>query len=151
MSTDEHDPELPEDTDAARTDDQEATAEAGAEGADAKTELFEAIDHFKHAASLFFDRAAKSPAVSKLERAIETASEKADGWTEKIDPAFESASKEAERVISKLGATAEPLAKQLTSELKSLTRRFGDVARGGGKRRPPPPSEPPKPDDEPAD
>ncbi len=81
--------------------------------------------------------------MTKTVDAIDRASEKADGWTEKIDPAFESASKEAERVIGKLGATAEPLAKQLTSELKSLTKRFSDVARGGGKRRPPP-SEPPK-------
>lgn len=104
---------------------------------DAKQELFEAIDHFKQAASLFFDKASKSPTAKKMQSAIESASEKADGWTEKIDPAFESASKEAERVIGKLGASAEPLAKQLTGELKSLTKRFGEVARGG-KRRPPP-------------
>lgn len=111
------------------------------EDADPKKELFEAIDHFKQAASLFFDKASKSDAAKKVQSAIESASEKADGWTEKIDPAFESASKEAERVIGKLGATAEPLAKQLTGELKSLTKRFGDVARGGGRRRPPPDSD----------
>ena len=122
-----------------RTDDDAPDGET----ADPKAELFEAIDHFKHAASLFFDKASKSPAIGKIQQSIESASEKADSWTEKIDPAFESASKEAERVISKLGAQAEPLAKQLTSELKSLTKRFGDVARGGGKRRPPP-----GPDDE---
>jgi len=119
---------------------------ADPEGPDAKKELFEAIDHFKQAASLFFDKASKSPAVTKTVSAIESASEKADGWTEKIDPAFESASKEAERVIGKLGATAEPLAKQLTGELKSLTKRFGDVARGAGKRRPPPEGPPAKPE-----
>ncbi len=109
---------------------------------DPKAELFEAIDHFKHAASLFFffDKATRSSTVSKIQASIESASERADGWTEKIDPAFESAGKEAERVISKIGAQAEPLAKQLTSELKSLTRRFGDVARGG-RRRPPPDSD----------
>lgn len=130
MST-ESDP--PED----KTDLETAEPSAEEESTDPRAELFEAIDHFKHAASLFFDKASRSPAISKIEKAIESASEKADGWTEKIDPAFESASKEAERVISKLGAQAEPLAKQLTSELKSLTKRFGEVARGR-KRRPPP-------------
>ena len=123
-------------------DDEEITGEPETEGPDPKKELFEAIDHFKQAASLFFDKAAKSPTAKKMQSAIENASEKADGWTDKIDPAFESASKEAERVIGKLGATAEQLAKQLTGELKSLTKRFGDVARGGGRRRPPPDSEP---------
>jgi len=101
---------------------------------DAKKELFEAIDHFKQAASLFFDKASKSDAARKVQSAIENASEKADGWAEKLDPALQSASKEAERVIGKLGATAEPLAKQLTGELKALTKRLGDVARGGGER-----------------
>jgi len=125
-------------------DDEEATTESDNAGPDAKKELFEAIDHFKQAASLFFDKASKSPTAKRIESAIENASEKADGWTEKIDPAFESASKEAERVIGKLGATAEPLAKQLTGELKSLTKRFGEVARGGAKRRPPPDSDPEK-------
>jgi len=129
-------------------EDDEPTATPDPDAPDAKKELFEAIDHFKQAASLFFDKASKSSAVTKTVSAIESASEKADGWTEKIDPAFESASKEAERVIGKLGATAEPLAKQLTGELKSLTKRFGDVARGGTKRRPPP-SEPPKEPEDP--
>ena len=44
----------------------EAGARDGEEGKTARDELFEAIDHFKHAASLFFDKASKSPAIGKI-------------------------------------------------------------------------------------
>lgn len=67
-----------------------------------KKELFEAIDHFKRAANILFDRAAN-------------------------DPTIKSATTEAERVIQKLGATAEPLARQLTGELSRLTKRITDT------------------------
>ena len=83
----------------------------------AKEELFEAIDHFKNAASILFQRAT-------------------------TDPAVKNARKEAERVAKKLGDAAEPLAKQLTDELGRLTK---DVMKAvdGAKRKPtqPPPSD----------
>ena len=82
----------------------------------AKDELFEAIDHFKRAANILFDRAAK-------------------------DPTIKSATSEAERVIQKLGATAEPLAKQLTSELGKLTKRITDTVEGRRKSDAPPPDD----------
>ena len=90
---------------------------------DAKKELFEAIEHFKSAANIFFDRAAK-------------------------DPTLKGAADEADRVIRKVTSTAEPLAKQLTSELSKLTRRMADAVEGGvdrarkevDKRRTKPPS-----------
>ena len=118
-----------------------ATTGTSGQPSEAKRELFEAIDHLKHAASLFFDRATQAPAVKgtreRLEHAIESASEKADSWSERVDPAFEAAGKEAERVIGKIGATAEPLVRQVTGELKELTQKFSG-ALGGRKRRPPP-------------
>jgi hypothetical protein len=82
----------------------------------AKDELFEAIDHFKRAANILFDRAAK-------------------------DPTIKSATTEAERVIQKLGATAEPLAKQLTGELSKLTKRITDTVEGRRKSDAPPPDD----------
>lgn len=83
------------------------TAEAKAEGVDAtgadaderdaKEEIVEAIGHFKNAASILFGRATS-------------------------DPAVKTATKEAERVVRKIGDAAEPIAKELTSELGRLTR-----------------------------
>jgi len=64
---------------------------------EAKDELFEAIDHFKNAASILFDRAAK-------------------------DPAVKTATKEAGRVVKQIGDAAEPVAKELTKEVGRLTR-----------------------------
>lgn len=84
----------------------------------AKQELFAAIDHFKRAANILFDRAAN-------------------------DPTIKSAATEAERVIQKLGATAEPLARQLTGELSRLTKRITDTlsetVEGRRKSETPPP------------
>jgi hypothetical protein len=86
----------------------------------AKDELFEAIDHFKKAATILFDKATS-------------------------DPTVKSATDEAERVIKKLGDTAEPLAKQLTSELGKLTKKISDVvsetAAGSKKKSSPPPGD----------
>ncbi len=93
---------------------------AGAEEPDAKDELFEAIDHFKNAASILFSRATK-------------------------DPTVKSATKEAERIAKKIGDAAEPLAKQLTGELSRLTKDVMDAVDGGKKKpkkKAPRPSEP---------
>lgn len=102
--------------------DEERSRGAEATGPNAKAELFEAIDHFKRAANILFDRAAK-------------------------DPTIKSATTEAERVIQKLGATAEPLARQLTGELSRLTRRITDSVSENleGRRKS---ESPPPPDDE---
>ena len=98
------------------------------EARQAKDELFEAIDHFKSAASILFQRAT-------------------------TDPAVKNARKEAGSVAKKLGDAAEPLARQLTDELGRLTKDVMDTVEGavggaveGAKRRsrtsPPPPTEP---------
>lgn len=92
-----------ENDDRGASDDEERDS---GEERNAKDELFEAIDHFKNAASILFDRATK-------------------------DPAVKSATKEAERVVKKIGSAAEPLAKQLTSELGRLTRDVRDAVEGG--------------------
>jgi len=112
----------------------------------AKAELFDAIDHFKNAAGLLFDQAAKSKpmqrasdavddAMEKIDPSVKSATKKADDFVQKkVDPAFSSATKEAERVITKLGQSAEPLARQLGSELTKLTKRIsaavGEAAKG---------------------
>ena len=108
-----------------------------------KEELFEAIDHFKAAASKLFDRAASSETMKSVSASAKKAGSKAKETAEKIDkssavkkleemgdkldPAFTAATKEAERVITKLGATAEPIASQLGEELGKLTKRIGDA------------------------
>lgn len=102
------------------TDPKDPAADDTNEPRKAKDELFDAIDHFKRAANILFDRAAK-------------------------DPTIKSATSEAERVIQKLGATAEPLARQLTSELGKLTKRITDTVteniEGRRKSETPPPSD----------
>lgn len=80
----------------------------------AKEELFEAIDHFRSAASILFERATKDPTVRQ-------------------------ATAEAERVVQKIGATAEPLAKHLVAELSKLTRNIADTVDGRRKSEVPPP------------
>jgi len=107
MSTEDTDPRGP--ADPASTDPEEREA-------DPKAELFEAIDHFKKAANIMFDRAAN-------------------------DPTIKSATSEAERVIQKLGATAEPLARQLTGELSRLTKRITEQVEGRRKSERPPPED----------
>jgi len=84
----------------------------------AKDELFEAVEHFKKAANILFEKASR-------------------------DPKVKSATAEAEKVIHKLGDKAEPLARQLTGELAKLTRRISDTVSEAveGRRRserPPP-------------
>ena len=91
----------------------ESPADPGAP-AKAKEELFEAIEHFRNAASILFDRATK-------------------------DPAVRHATNEAERVIQKVGATAEPLARSLAGELAKLTRQVADAVDGKRKSDVPPP------------
>lgn len=91
-------------------------ARSGDPEADPKAELFEAIDHFKKAANIMFDRATN-------------------------DPTIKSATSEAERVIHKLGATAEPLARQLTGELSRLTKRISETVEGRRKSETPPPED----------
>lgn len=81
----------------------------------AKEELFEAIDHFKNAASIIFDRATS-------------------------DPTVKSATKEAGRVARKIGDAAEPLAAELTKELSRLTKDMmkaveGTTRRARGKKK----------------
>ncbi|HJL20295.1 MAG TPA: hypothetical protein RMH99_31805 [Sandaracinaceae bacterium LLY-WYZ-13_1] len=90
----------------------------------AKDELFEAIDHFRSAATILFDRASKDPAVKQ-------------------------ATSEAERLARKLGDAAEPLARQLTSEVGRLTDDVWKMVEGKGKRAAPPP--PPPKDEAPSD
>ncbi len=117
----------------------------------AKEELFEAIDHFKAAAAKLFDRAVRTPAlqqavgkVDEVAKKVEQSPpiKKVEELADKLDPTFDAAAKEAERVITKLGATAEPLARQLSSELGKLTKRIteqvGDLANKG---KPPAPEE----------
>lgn len=116
MSTEDTDPRDPSDPAAASPE-----PEGGREREDdPKAELFEAIDHFKKAANIMFDRAAN-------------------------DPTVKSATSEAERVIQKLGATAEPLARQLTGELSRLTKRIteqvSDTMEGRRKSERPPPED----------
>ena len=115
---------------------------------DAKEELFEALDHFKRAASLFFDRGSEAtkaagesaekvlsgitPAVNSMAQSVskeaEKVAEKIDptvrSVADKVDPAVRSVAGEAERVITQIGSAAEPMAKQLTSELSKLTRKL---------------------------
>lgn len=118
----------------------EATPSAERHDTTAKEELFEAIDHFKAAAAKLFERASKAPAISDVSRKVDDVAKKAnevakkvehspplkkvEELADKLDPAFDAAAKEAERVITKLGATAEPLARQLSSELGKLTKRI---------------------------
>ncbi len=91
----------------------------------AKEELFEAIEHFKNAAGILFQRAQK-------------------------DPTIRTATTEAGKVIAKLGETAEPLAKQLTAELGKLTRTITEAVDGKRKSEVPPPApNAPKRDDKP--
>jgi len=97
---------------------------------DAKDELFDAIDHFKNAAQILFQKARR-------------------------DPMVHTAATEAERVLQKIGETAEPLAKQLTDELTKLTKKISETvdkkrpsARPGDPSSGPstkPPDGPPKP------
>ena len=75
----------------------------------AKDELFEAIDHFKNAASILFDRAAK-------------------------DPAVKTATKEAGRVVKQIGHAAEPVARELTKEVGRLTKDLLSVVDKTRKR-----------------
>lgn len=86
---------------------------------DAKAELFEAIDHFKNAASILFERATTDPAVKSA--------------TKEAGVAVKSATKEAERVVRQIGHAAEPIAKQLTGELGRLTRDVMSVVEGKKK------------------
>lgn len=96
-------------------DQDEGTGQSGEPGVGkAKDELFEAIEHFRNAAGILFDRATK-------------------------DPAVKTATAEAEKVIQKIGATAEPLAKQLTAELGKLTRKISEAVEGKRKSENPPP------------
>src|SRR5688500_5913128 len=84
--------------------------------AKAKEELFEAIEHFRNAANILFDRAAK-------------------------DPTLRSATAEAQKVVHKLGTAAEPLAKQVTSELSKLTKKLSEAVDGRRKSERPPPDD----------
>ena len=125
-----------------------ANPDVDATGADrhereAKDELFEAIDHFKNAASILFNRAKSDPAVRSV-------SKEAERVVRNINPAIGSAAREAERVVEKIsdaveplakqmGDAAEPIARQLTDEVGRLTRdvmSLVDGRRGKGKKRP---------------
>lgn len=91
----------------------------------ATDELAEAAKHVKHAAQIFFDKASK-------------------------DPSFKAAAAEAERVIEKVGSSAEPLAKQIASELGKLGRAIAQNLEGAKKPDPemvPPPATDAKPAD----
>jgi len=95
---DEKDPEFeqPDVTTSAKAEGFDATGADTGERA-AKDELFEAIDHFKNAASILFGRAAK-------------------------DPAVKTATKEAGRVVKQIGDAAEPVARELTKEMGRMTQ-----------------------------
>jgi len=83
---------------------------ADAEEADAKDELFEAIDHLKNAANILFARASR-------------------------DPAVQTATKEATKVAKQIGDAAEPIAKELTKEVGRLTNDvLGAVDRARTRR-----------------
>ena len=68
----------------------------------AKDELLEAIDHLRNAATILFDRAAR-------------------------DPAVERATEEADKVLTKIADSAEPVARQVTSEVARLTKRLSSA------------------------
>ncbi|MBK8168862.1 MAG: hypothetical protein IPK60_00790 [Sandaracinaceae bacterium] len=106
MSTDHRDSERP----SARQSEAPDTSDVRR----AKDELFEAIDHFRSAASILFERATK-------------------------DTTLRQATAEAERVVQKIGATAEPLAKQLATELAKLTRTIVESVDSKRKSEVPPP------------
>lgn len=109
-------------SDEPKRDDDEAGEAGESTGGDrqAKEELFEAIDHFKSAASILFDRA-------------------------RNDPAVKSGLSEAERLAKKLGDAAEPLARQLTDELGRMTKDVRDTVEGASRRRKKRSSPPPEP------
>jgi hypothetical protein len=90
-----------------KDDDEGAVDETGADAEEhsAKEELFEAIDHFKNAASILFGRATN-------------------------DPAVKNATKEAGRIAKKVGDAAEPLAKQLADEVTRMTRDVMSAVEG---------------------
>lgn len=92
----------------AKSDDVDATGATPKER-EAKEELFEAIDHFKNAASILFSRATSDPAVKK-------------------------AGKEVRRVVDEVSDAAEPLAKELTTELGRLTKDIMKAVDGTAKR-----------------
>jgi gas vesicle protein len=102
-------------------DDDESGGEK--EGARAKDELFEAIDHFKRAANIFFDRATK-------------------------DPTMKNAADEAERVIQKVGDAAEPLARQLAGEISKMTKRISESVQEAVERPKKKSAPPPRADDD---
>lgn len=113
----EHRPYSPEpraapEADEASTADEsrERTEERG----DARDELLEAIDHFRNAASMLFERASSDPAVKQ-------------------------ATTEAERMVHKVGEKAEPMARHLTSEVGRLTRWVQHTLEGHRKDETPPP------------
>jgi len=117
----DQDDSAPQSTEGKSTGDKSAERKSASERphdpaapAKAKEELFEAIEHFRNAASILFDRATK-------------------------DPAVRHATTEAERVIQKVGATAEPLARSLVGELAKLTRQVADAVDGRRKSEVPPP------------
>jgi hypothetical protein len=81
----------------------------GSDDGDPRVEFAEAVDHFRKAANLFFERASQ-------------------------DPALRNAATEAERVLQRIGETAEPVARQVSSELGRLTRRIRESVQGPAPR-----------------
>lgn len=112
MSEDEKDEGSGTDVDATGADPEER---------DAKEELFEAIDHFKNAASILFNRAASDPAVKNV--------------TKEAGRVARQLGDAAEPLAKQVGDAAEPIARQLTDEVGRLTRDVMDLIDGRGSRR----------------
>jgi hypothetical protein len=96
--------------------DEKKTDDAEHPAPKATDELAEAAKHLKHAAQILFAKAAK-------------------------DPTLKSAAEEAEKLVEKVSTTAEPLAKQLASELGKLGREIAKNLEGKPKAETPPPAE----------
>jgi hypothetical protein len=86
----------------------------------AKEELFEAIEHFRKAATILFERAQEKPAMKEAERVVDKVTEAADPVLDKVQAA-------TKPVVDKVAEATEPVVKQAVSELAKLTRSLLDA------------------------
>lgn len=114
----------------------ESTAPKSAESAaepemrHAKDELFEAIDHFKKAATILFERAQREPAVRTGVKDVERVVGKV---TDAADPVLDKVQEAAQPMVDKVTETAEPLVKHFVSELGKFTKSLLETAEKRGK------------------
>lgn len=99
----------------------------------AKDELFEAIDHFKKAATLLLERAQREPAVRTGVKDVERVVGKV---TDATEPVLDKVQEAAQPMVTKVTETAEPLVKHFVSELGKLTKSLLESAEKHGKPEP---------------